>query len=56
VRIFTNVETAQAYHNLFEDLFKCIEKDIGETFKFHHIHGKGLGCILADQHKGQALS
>ena len=55
MRIFINVETAQAYQNLFEDLFRCIEKDIGETFNFHHIHGKGLGCILADQHKGQAL-
>jgi len=55
VRIFTNVETALAYQNLFEDLFNCIEKDTGETFNFHHIHGKGLGCIIADQHKGQAL-
>jgi hypothetical protein len=55
VRIFTNVETAQAYQNLFEDLFSCIEKDTSETFNFHHIHGIGLGCILADQHKGQAL-
>lgn len=55
VQIFTNVETAEAYQNLFEDLFGCIERDTGETFNFHHIHGKGLGCILADQHKGQAL-
>jgi len=36
-------------------LFNCIEKDIGEPFNFHHIHGKGLGCVIADQHKGQAL-
>ncbi|GBC27218.1 hypothetical protein GLOIN_2v1763409 [Rhizophagus irregularis DAOM 181602=DAOM 197198] len=55
VRIFTNVETANAYQNLFEDLFNCIERDTGETFSFYHIHGKGLGCIIADQHKGQAL-
>lgn len=54
-RIFTNVETADAYQNLFEDLFGCVEKDMGETFNFHHIHGKGLGCVIADQHKGQAL-
>jgi len=40
---------------LFEDLFGCIEKDIDKVFNFHHIHGKGLGCIIADQHKGQAL-
>ncbi|RGB22075.1 hypothetical protein C1646_776683 [Rhizophagus diaphanus] len=54
-RIFTNVETAEAYQNLFEDLFSCIERGIGESFNFHHIHKKGLGCIIADQHKGQAL-
>ena len=54
-RIFTNVETSNAYQNLFEDLFGCIEKDTGENFNFHHIHGKGLGCVIADQHKGQAL-
>jgi len=46
---------AEAYQNLFEDLFGCIERDTGETFNFHHIHQKGLGCIIADQHKGQAL-
>jgi len=28
---------------------------MGETFNFHYIHSKGLGCIIADQHKGQAL-
>ena len=55
VRIFTNVETTEAYQNLFEDLFNCIEKDIGKSFNFYHIHNKGLGCIIADQHKGQAL-
>ncbi|PKK60419.1 hypothetical protein RhiirC2_669742, partial [Rhizophagus irregularis] len=44
-----------AYQNLFEDLFNCIERDTGETFSFYHIHGKGLECIIADQHKGQAL-
>ncbi|RGB22286.1 hypothetical protein C1646_776352 [Rhizophagus diaphanus] len=27
-RIFTNVEMADAYQNLFEDLFGCIEKDM----------------------------
>ncbi|EXX66266.1 hypothetical protein RirG_125470 [Rhizophagus irregularis DAOM 197198w] len=54
-RIFTNIETAEAYQNLLEDLFGCIERDIGKTFNFHHIHGEGLGCIIADQHKGQAL-
>ncbi|RGB38753.1 hypothetical protein C1646_755351 [Rhizophagus diaphanus] len=54
-RIFTNIETADAYQNLFEDLFGCIEKDMRETFSFHHIHEKGLECVIADQHKGQAL-
>ena len=55
IRIFTNIEMAEAYQNLFEDLFRCIEKDTGEPFNFHHIHGKGLGCIIANQYKGQAL-
>ena len=32
-----------------------MEKDTGNPFNFYHIHGKGLGCIIADQHKGQAL-
>ncbi|GBC22334.2 hypothetical protein GLOIN_2v1763409 [Rhizophagus irregularis DAOM 181602=DAOM 197198] len=32
-----------------------LERDIGETFNFHHIHGEGLGCIIANQYKGQAL-
>src|SRR5215211_5271279 len=54
-QVFTNVETAKAYQNLFEDLFSCIERDTGETFNFYHIHQKGLGCIIANQHKGQAL-
>ncbi|PKC53966.1 hypothetical protein RhiirA1_478222, partial [Rhizophagus irregularis] len=31
------------------------KRDIGETFNFHHIHGEGLGCIIANQYKGQAL-
>jgi len=53
--IFINIETADAYQNLFEDLFRCIEKDMGETFNFYHIYRKGLGCVIADQHKGQAL-
>ncbi|PKC61170.1 hypothetical protein RhiirA1_466925 [Rhizophagus irregularis] len=46
---------ADAYQNLFEDLFNCIEKDTGDIFNFYHIHGRGLGCIIADQHKVQAL-
>lgn len=43
-----NIEIADAYKNLFDDLFECIEKDMGETFSFYYIHGKGLGCVIAD--------
>jgi len=46
--IFTNIKTAEAYKNLFKDLFKYVEKDIGQSFNFYHIHRKGLGCIIAD--------
>ncbi|CAB5217231.1 unnamed protein product [Rhizophagus irregularis] len=35
--------------------YRKLERDIGETFNFHHIHGEGLGCIIANQYKGQAL-
>ena len=49
VRIFTNVKTADAYQNLFEELFCCIERDTGETFNFYYTY------IIADQHKRQAL-
>ncbi|CAG8770015.1 11948_t:CDS:2, partial [Funneliformis caledonium] len=44
VQVFTNVETAEAYQNLFEDLFSCIEMDIGKSFNFYQIHGNRLGC------------
>ncbi|POG72917.1 hypothetical protein GLOIN_2v1773210 [Rhizophagus irregularis DAOM 181602=DAOM 197198] len=47
-QIFTNIETAEAYQNLFEDLLGCIERDIGKTFNFYHIYSEGLGCIIAD--------
>ncbi len=33
-RVFTNIEPANAYQNLFKDLFCCVEKDISETFNF----------------------
>lgn len=40
---------------MFQEIFNIIEYDTGKTFKFHHIDGEGLGCILADEHQGQAL-
>ncbi|CAB5386575.1 unnamed protein product [Rhizophagus irregularis] len=43
-------------HEKSEDPYiRSIQKDTGEIFNFYHIHGRGLGCIIADQHKGQAL-
>ncbi|CAJ0643278.1 14306_t:CDS:2, partial [Entrophospora sp. SA101] len=38
-----------------QEIFNIIEYDTGKTFKFHHIDGEGLSCILADEHQGQAL-
>ncbi|RHZ66577.1 hypothetical protein Glove_306g49 [Diversispora epigaea] len=40
----SQVQKTKAHKNLFENLFRCIEKDTGENFDFHYIHGKGLGC------------
>ncbi|CAG8822946.1 2646_t:CDS:2, partial [Racocetra persica] len=45
----------KAYQYLFEDLFDTVEKDMEKPFEFQHIHGRGLGCIIADEHQGQAL-
>ena len=42
-RVFTNIEPANAYQNLFKDLFCCVEKDIGETFNFLPHSWKGIG-------------
>lgn len=54
-RAFTILQTANAYQRLFEELFLCIEQDTKKPIKFHHIHNQGIGCILADEHRGQAL-
>ena len=45
-QIFTNIETAEAYQNLFEDLFKCVEKDTGQPFNFYHIYKKKLVILI----------
>ncbi|CAG8703443.1 20202_t:CDS:2, partial [Gigaspora rosea] len=54
-RMFTNFQSAKAYQYLFEDLFDIVEKDTQKQFQFQHIHGYGLGCIIADEHQGQAF-
>ncbi|RIB10322.1 hypothetical protein C2G38_2106384 [Gigaspora rosea] len=53
--MFTNFQSAKAYQYLFEDLFDIVEKDTQKQFQFQHIHGYGLGCIIADEHQGQAF-
>ncbi|CAG8480766.1 15892_t:CDS:2 [Cetraspora pellucida] len=45
----------KAYQCLFEKLFNTIEKNTKKQFKFQYIHRCGLGCIIADEHQGQAL-
>ena len=47
-RIFTNVFTAEGYHRLFSSLFQIIHEVTGQSIQFQHIHGSGIGCILAD--------
>ncbi|CAG8832629.1 9658_t:CDS:2, partial [Racocetra persica] len=48
-------QKAKAYQYLFEDLFDTVKNDTHKLFEFQHIHGHGLGCIIADEHQGQAL-
>ncbi|CAG8552361.1 6334_t:CDS:2, partial [Gigaspora rosea] len=54
-RAFTILQTANTYQKLFEKLFTCVEQDCGHSVEFQHIHGRGIGCILADEYYGQAL-
>ncbi|RIB25730.1 hypothetical protein C2G38_2138644 [Gigaspora rosea] len=54
-RAFTILQNSNAYQQLFEELFLCIEQDTKKPIKFNHIHNQGIGCILADEHRGQAL-
>lgn len=53
-RIFTNVFTAEGYHRLFSSLFQIIREVSGQSIQFRHIHGSGIGCILADLDVAQA--
>ncbi|CAB5360382.1 unnamed protein product [Rhizophagus irregularis] len=53
-RIFTNVFTAEGYHRLFSSLFQIIREVSGQSIQFRHIHGSGIGCILADLDTAQA--
>ncbi|CAG8612781.1 6926_t:CDS:2, partial [Scutellospora calospora] len=52
---FTILQTADTYKKLFEELFNCVEQDCEHPVEFQHVHGRGIGCILADKHYGQAL-
>ncbi|CAG8574017.1 27846_t:CDS:2, partial [Racocetra persica] len=54
-RAFTILQIANTYQKLFEELFICVKQDCGHFVEFQHIHGCGIGCILADEYYGQAL-
>ncbi|EXX67018.1 hypothetical protein RirG_118210 [Rhizophagus irregularis DAOM 197198w] len=53
-RVFTNVFTAEGYHRLFSSLFQIVHEVSGQHMQFKHIHGQGIGCILADLDAAQA--
>ncbi|CAG8666164.1 6019_t:CDS:2, partial [Paraglomus brasilianum] len=53
-RVFTDVETANAYEHVFTEVFSIVENDVGHRLKFHHIDGEGVQKIVADAHEGQA--
>ena len=41
---------------MFTAVFSIVKEDTNSEVCFHHIDGKGIGCIkLADAHPGQAL-
>ncbi|CAI2180754.1 8711_t:CDS:2 [Funneliformis geosporum] len=56
-RVFTNVETSDAYKHIFYEVFSTIEKDNRKEIKFSYLNSNsnGIGCIIADAHKDQAI-
>ena len=56
-RVFTNVETSDAYKHIFYEIFSTIEKDNGKGIELSYLNSNsnGIGCIIADAHKGQAI-
>ncbi|CAG8648459.1 3243_t:CDS:2 [Funneliformis mosseae] len=41
-RVFTNIETSEAYKYMFQEVITTVEYDTNKIFKFNHIDGKGL--------------
>ena len=39
---------------MFAAVFSVVKEDTNSEICFYHIDGKGIGCILADAHPGQA--
>jgi hypothetical protein len=40
---------------MFQEVVTTVEYDTNKKFKFNHIDGEGLGCIIADAYPGQAI-
>lgn len=51
------METSDAYKCIFYEVFSTIEKDNGKEIEFSHLNlnSNGIGCVIADAHKGQAI-
>ncbi|PKY47672.1 hypothetical protein RhiirA4_523140, partial [Rhizophagus irregularis] len=47
-RVFTNVETSNAYKHIFYEVFSTIEKDNGKKIEFSYLNSNsnGIGCII----------
>jgi hypothetical protein len=40
---------------MFTAVFSVVKEDTNSEICFYHIDGKGIRCIVADAHSGQAL-
>jgi hypothetical protein len=40
---------------MFAAIFSIVKEDTNNEIQFFHVDGKGIKCILADAHSGQAL-
>lgn len=53
-RAFTTSQSAAAHLSLFRQIFAIAAADTGIQPQIRHIHGDGIGLVIADEHKGEA--
>lgn len=53
VRAYVNLQTAEMYKILFQEVFRIICQQVGQLVQWQHIHKAGFGCIVMDMDSTQ---